>query len=442
MSASSEFVALCRSQMDLVIEGLAADAVAIYLSDEGGDQQRPHLVPIVIYPEPDREAGRAVASLPSLTSTANPSTGLVESESTGAESAGSLAAPGQLVWPATDPVINPPNRMVIPLIHEHLVLGLLVVGRQQRSWDSWEQDQLAEVAHTLALACLMDQRHQWLLQSEYEQRSFLLRQYDTLANLLHQIRNPLTTVRTLAKLLFKRQVPGEPGRDLVGSMLQESERLQKLLEQFDQTIDVGEAMLEHPPSPQSPGTVSATTLETTPLALPAAASPVGNTLHLKSCHLREVLQPLLAANQALATDRRQTLTTQLPARLPAILADATALREVLSNLLDNALKYTPRGGQIKLEVVRLGQEHCQVVQVSDTGPGIPAPDLPLLFQRHYRGVQSQGSIPGTGLGLAIARDLMQQMQGRLDVVSPALWRPEGSKTPGSTFIVTLPELKD
>ncbi|HEY9707260.1 MAG TPA: sensor histidine kinase, partial [Oculatellaceae cyanobacterium] len=99
-----------------------------------------------------------------------------------------------------------------------------------------------------------------------------------------------------------------------------------------------------------------------------------------------------------------------------------ALREVLSNLIDNALKYTPSGGQVNIRVGEKRQTAQGVmigIAVSDTGPGIPPQDLEHLFERHYRGVQAATAIPGSGLGLAIAKELIEQMHGDIEVFSPA-----------------------
>jgi len=87
----------------------------------------------------------------------------------------------------------------------------------------------------------------------------------------------------------------------------------------------------------------------------------------------------------------------------------------VSNLLDNALKYTPSGED--LHPGGLEQGHLQGIAISNTGPGIPPEDLEHIFERHYRGVQSSSEIPGTGLGIAI--DLIEQMQGEIQVFSPA-----------------------
>ncbi|MEO0769108.1 MAG: ATP-binding protein, partial [Cyanobacteria bacterium J06649_4] len=96
----------------------------------------------------------------------------------------------------------------------------------------------------------------------------------------------------------------------------------------------------------------------------------------------------------------------------------------------------------------------QGIVVGDTGPGIPPADLEHLFERNYRGVQAEGDIPGTGLGLAIAQTLMREMQGYIEVISPAVgtpWMPVSALQnpeseancvgPGSAFIVWLAEVE-
>jgi len=73
--------------------------------------------------------------------------------------------------------------------------------------------------------------------------------------------------------------------------------------------------------------------------------------------------------------------------------------------------------------------------IRDTGCGIPAEDIPYIFQRHYRGVQADGHIPGSGLGLAIAKELIEQMEGTIELISP---NQVSEIFPGSTFTIWLP----
>jgi len=120
-----------------------------------------------------------------------------------------------------------------------------------------------------------------------------------------------------------------------------------------------------------------------------------------------------------------------PERPIHILGDRRALRELVANLVDNAMRYTPDGGTA---AVRLHAEGGgAVVSVSDTGPGIPGNELPLVFEPFFRG-QKAKERPGTGLGLAIARQIAEAHGGRLAVRS----------TPGAgtTFEVHLPSGKE
>lgn len=449
--ASAEFVALCRSQISLLTQTLGASLGAVYLTEELAESNRTELIPIVLYPEEsDRGTSSTQLNLPAakslgpqlLVDSGLPPEQRTEQVQQVLAEVGRNAAPDSsmamsLLWQ---------QRLVLPLIHENLVLGFLVVAREDRPWQTQEQLQLEEIAHTLAIACVLDQRYQWLEHRTYHQQlhqehrlALQAQQQDILANLLHQLRNPLTALRTLGKLLLKRLRPEDTHRQLVVSMIQQSDRLEQLLQQFDAAIDLGEATLDATP-PQAPDRVS-------PPLLPGAGL-TGGRLELQPCWLAEVLAPLLPSAAAIASERHLELQIDLPADLPPIRADVLALREVCSNLIDNALKYTPSGGTIRIQVSREpGTTHPgqdQELTISDTGPGIPRQDLERLFERYYRGVQAQGNLPGTGLGLAIARDLIHQMQGEIQVFSPAIGMDDVRQTPGAgpgtTLAVLLQEL--
>ncbi len=116
-----------------------------------------------------------------------------------------------------------------------------------------------------------------------------------------------------------------------------------------------------------------------------------------------------------------------------VLGDRDRLKQVLLNLASNAVQYTPAGGQVTLALRRVGSQ-AQLI-VSDTGPGIPAEDLPHIFERFYRGEKSrrrsQGS--GFGLGLSIAYWIVRNHGGTIEVQSTV-----GS---GTTFAVWLPILE-
>jgi signal transduction histidine kinase len=286
------------------------------------------------------------------------------------------------------------------------------------------------------------------MQQELRQQGQIQAQvYDTMQNLLHQFKNPLTALRTFGKLLVKRLVPEDKNRNVANSIIRESDRLQELLLQFDRTVDIGEANLRLP-SGTSVGAISNVELNRqSPLSL----SPVTNLE--ESCSVAEVLKPLLISARAIAAERKLKLVADIPVDLPKVSGCDRALQEVLSNLIDNALKYSQAGSRIYIKVEykapngdRAKQDLLPAiaVAVSDTGSGIPPQDLDHLFERHYRGEKAQTDIPGTGLGLMIARDLVHQMQGEIEVFSPINpeWLPSAEShlyptDRGTTFVVWL-----
>jgi signal transduction histidine kinase len=437
MPASTEFITLCRTQVALLVDGFGASLSAIYLTEDPTTESETALVPLVVYPEerdlwpetvplalPQSLNSRAAFSIP--TYAFGPATTLQALPPSKAETEPMM--PTDRLALTDDPE---PIRMMFPLLHNDMVWGLMVVGRERRQWSKREQSQLEQVAHTLAIACVLDQRSQWLAQARDRRQLLQAQQDTTLSTLLHQFRNPLTTLRTLGKLLTRRLNPSDSNRNLAESIVSESNHLEQLLKQFDDAIDLGDASLE-----------SEEVGLTEPHALvPSSNWLTGSALTLQPCWLSEILGPLLHSMAGRADEKTMRLHVSIPKDLPPVKADATALREVFGNLMDNALKYTPEGGDIWVSVEHLPQQFQQRVQISDTGPGIPAEDLERVFERTYRGVQAQTDIPGTGLGLAIARDLISQMGGTIEAQSPVLMR-EGVDEMGSTFSVQLTEYSD
>jgi histidine kinase len=132
-----------------------------------------------------------------------------------------------------------------------------------------------------------------------------------------------------------------------------------------------------------------------------------------------------------------TLITDIPVDLPAVLVDSHRVTQVLTNLVGNALQYTPTGGKVTLSAQPNGGEVW--VSVSDTGIGIPAEHLPHVFTRFYRVDKSRSRASdsdgraggGSGIGLTIAKHLVEANAGRIWVESPGAGQ-------GSTFTFSLP----
>ena len=114
--------------------------------------------------------------------------------------------------------------------------------------------------------------------------------------------------------------------------------------------------------------------------------------------------------------------------MPHIVGDIDRLEQVFSNLLDNALKHTPKGGSVSI-LARKASAGLVEITVADTGPGIPPEQLPYVFERFYRADALTGKT-GTGLGLAIAREIVRAHGGDIEARS--------APGAGAQFIVRLP----
>lgn len=228
------------------------------------------------------------------------------------------------------------------------------------------------------------------------------RLHDTLANsqrfladASHELRTPLTVVRgELETLAQDARLPREVA-DRMGSLLEEAERLSKIVERLFalSRLDAGEAQAEW-----------------VRFDLAGLAAGTAEQMSL------------------LAEDKRIRLVCESHQPVE-VEGDRARLKQVVVNLLDNAIKYTPEGGSIRLAVSALAGE--AVLEVADTGIGIPPEALPHVFERFYRVDESRSRQPdGAGLGLAIIKSICKAHSGEIEVES-ALGR-------GSTFRVRLP----
>ena len=432
-TASSEYVALCREQMALLAQGLGASLSIVYLTQElveASSISEAKLIPIVAYPETGlwRQSGKKMA-LPNLNQKLL--TGVQELISPTQEPKGG----NEENLDSQDEYLFRGDRIVLPLVHESAIMGLLVTAREDRSWKDSERDEIERVARTLTIACILDRRQAWL-RSELEQQQILQeQQQDLLDNLLHQFRNSLTALRTFGKLLVKRLRPGDANRDVAASIIRESDRLQELLLHFDEISDLTAADIVTPKLPEDELLVKVTVQSSSdlPLLLPGAGEEG------TKCDLGEILEPLLISARTIAQEKGLQLIAEIPPNLTPVNVNPKAFREVLSNIIDNALKYTPAGGKV---AIAGGYEktNFEGIAISDNGPGISQVDLKHIGERGYRGAQADTEIPGTGLGLAIAKQLIEQMQGEIQIFSPALNSAIASDdAPGTTFLIWLPK---
>jgi two-component system phosphate regulon sensor histidine kinase PhoR len=218
---------------------------------------------------------------------------------------------------------------------------------------------------------------------------------DFVANASHELQTPLTAIRGFAETLVGNDLSWEEVRAQLDVIVRNSERLENLIRDMRELSRVESRRV-----PLQPGEVD----------------------------VPKLADALLADMEPRVKER--SLTASVSDRGAVIAwADRRAVDQVLSNLLDNALKYTDPGGRITVEVE--AQPDAVRVSVADTGIGIPAEHRPRIFERFYRVDKARSrALGGTGLGLAIVRHLVQAMGGDVFV--------ESEPGRGSTFRFTLP----
>ena len=216
------------------------------------------------------------------------------------------------------------------------------------------------------------------------------------ANVSHELKSPLTAIRGLIETLLEGALEDPANNRRFVQLIEEDvARLARLIDDL--------------------------------LALSQIESQVGG-LTLTRLQLKPLVESVVASLEASLRARRLTVTLEVPAEL-MVQADPDRLRQILVNLLDNAVKYNTDGGRI---LVRAGHEAQRVtVTVSDTGIGIPPEHLPRIFERFYRVDQARSrELGGTGLGLAIVKHLVEAHGGSVSV--------ESQPGSGSAFCFTLP----
>jgi signal transduction histidine kinase len=144
--------------------------------------------------------------------------------------------------------------------------------------------------------------------------------------------------------------------------------------------------------------------------------------------LNDLIDQIVTAHQPRAESANVRLTFEPQPGLPPVLGEVNQLAQVVTNLIGNALNYTP-AGYVRVNTCRADDQVC--LQIEDTGIGIEPDDVPYIFDRFYRGQRSQRSgTPGTGLGLAIVKEIVDLHQGRIEV--------ESGINRGTRFSVWLP----
>ncbi len=230
---------------------------------------------------------------------------------------------------------------------------------------------------------------------------------DFVANVSHELRTPLTSIKGYVEALLDggKDNPDTSVRFL-DIILKQSDRLNLILEDLLQLSKIESGQVQFKQEP---------------------------------LHIGSVVDRTIAMIKPLADKKQHRLLAQVDGDLPLINGDQERLVQVLANLLDNAIKYTPEGGQITVSVRRISAPARSVdgvrkgveLTVTDTGIGIPEKDRPRVFERFYRVDKARSrELGGTGLGLAIVKHIVEGHGGQI--------RVEGNVPNGSRFVVRLP----
>jgi two-component system phosphate regulon sensor histidine kinase PhoR len=218
---------------------------------------------------------------------------------------------------------------------------------------------------------------------------------DFVANVSHELRTPLTAIRGYVEALVDEPPDPAQTRHFLEIVSRHTARMERLV---------------------------------TDLLRLARLDARQEPLDIASCELQQIFNAVVADLTPAIEAKKQSVTVAVAPDACSLEADPAKLHDVVRNLVENAVNYSPDGAGVRLEAVR--RDGMLAITVSDSGPGIPQEDLTRVFERFYRVDKSRSKPGGTGLGLAIVKHLVELHGGR----AMAENRPEG----GARFTVTLP----
>jgi signal transduction histidine kinase len=276
------------------------------------------------------------------------------------------------------------------------------LARLRRASSRFAQGDLAERAPAFAIVEVDELGQQFNVMADRLSESLLMLQADRdrlrefIADVSHELRTPIAALRTFTELQRDGQMDDE----------QRNEFLERSTEQINRLEWMSSNLLDLS-------------------RIDSGIFP----LDVRSGDLRDPVRSAVEAHAEIAEQRGVSLASSVPTSPVMLRFDRERILQLLGNLIGNALKFTPRGGEVVVELAD-GPGSATLV-VRDSGPGIPADELPHVFDRFFRGTNvGEARASGSGLGLAIARSIVEMHGGTIEVTSTV-----GA---GSTFTITIP----
>jgi len=269
-----------------------------------------------------------------------------------------------------------------PVIFGDQVIGVIaaVTAKARRPFTDQDVDALEALASIGAVAV---------------QNARLFQQSDWIAEVVHEIRTPLTAILSYTELLRNAEIDGRTRSLYLDIIERETKRVSGLATQFLELARLESGRIQ---------------------------------MARDNIQMADIIQRSIDTVRATAEDQNRTLILDIASELPDTLGDAERIHQALLNLLANAIKYSSDGDTITVSASAEGAE--LLIGVSDTGPGIPAEQIPRLFHRFSRLPGNGKGITGTGLGLMVTRQIVEAHHGKI--------RVESKVGIGTTFYFTLP----
>ncbi len=284
------------------------------------------------------------------------------------------------------------SMLAVPLMANDKAIGALeVINKRDNAAYSNQDVALMEALASQSAVAIMHAR--------------LFHQSDLLAEIMHELKTPMMAIRSASELLTRADLPQDKQRPLIGMIQRESVRLSNMTKDFLDfaRLESGRINLAHDP-----------------------------------VFVRRLIGDVVAINEPQAGNRNIEIHKEFAADLPkdddemTLIGDEDRLKQVLLNLVSNAIKYNRDNGRITISTTREENEIC--IGVADTGKGITPEDQEHLFERFYRIPGSEHQQEGSGLGLCIAQKIVETHQGQITV--------DSVMGKGTTFTIRLPLTSD